>query len=171
MTEHAHKTNPWYEGIITALSIGGFLIILGSVFGLTPGIPQKIGDFFGDITIVTYPLGNGDIALPAPANPAQHLDLFGAVFNFMVGIAVLQAVILGLRLLLHSRVGKTAESVGDLIFWAGGAAMANMFLLSGTLTGWFTFWASMIIVLGVSLIVRGIIHFAGARRNRSWRQR
>ena len=160
MTKHSNKANPWYEGLITALSIGGFLIVLGSVFGFTPGILQKISDFFRDLSGQTYPFADGTLVLPAPANPAQHIDLFGTVFNFMVGIAVLQLVILVVRLLVHSRISKIAETVGDLIFWAGGAVTANVYLLSGTLTGWFTFWASLIIILGVSLIVRGIIQFS-----------
>ncbi len=164
MTQNTHKVNPWHEGLITALAIGGFLIILGIVFGLTPGIPQKIIAFFSDFTGQSYPLGDGTIVLPAPAHPAQHLDFYGAVFNFMIGIGVLQIAILVARLFAHSPVKRVAETVGDLVFWFGGAVVANVYLLAGTLTGWFTFWASLIIILGVSLVVRGILHFA-----RGWR--
>jgi hypothetical protein len=159
MTQNTRKADPWHEGLITALAIGGFLIILGAVFGLTPGIPQKTVDFFSDITLVTYPLGSGGIVLPAPGTPAAHIDFFGAIFNFMAGIALLQIVILILRLWAHSRIGKIAETVGDLVFWAGVAVVANVYLMAGTLNGWFTFWASLIIILGISLIVRGIVHF------------
>ncbi len=165
MTE-SHKINPLYEGLITALAVGGFLIILGIVFGLTPGIPQKTIDFFSDFTSKSFPFAAGTVVLPVPAHPAAHMDFYGAVLNFMIGIAVLQVAILALRLWAHSRLGRIAETVGNLVFWAGGAIVANAYLLSGTLTGWFTFWASLIIIVGVSLIVRGIIHYSSGWRRR-----
>lgn len=150
----------WHEGLITALAVGGFLIILGATFGLTPGIPEKTVAFFSDITAVTYPAINGNIILPAPGTPAAHLDVYGATINFMVGIAVLQVAILALRFWFHSRVYRIAETVGNLVFWMVSAVMAYVFLLQGTLAGWFSFWASLLIVVGISLVVRGIIHFA-----------
>ncbi len=165
MADHPYRGNSWYEGLITALAFGGFFIILGAVFGLTPGIPQKTADFFSDFTAQSYPFGGGTIVLPAPAHPAAHMEFYGAVVNFMIGIAVLQVVILVLRLWVHSRLGRIAETVGNLIFWAGGAVAADVYLLAGTLSGWFTFWASLIIIIGVSIIVRGIIYFS-----RSWRR-
>jgi hypothetical protein len=165
MTESAHEINPWYESLITALAVGGFLIILGAVFSLTPGIPQKTISFFSDFTTQSSPFAAGTIVLPVPAHPSAHMDFYGALINFMIGIAVLQVVILALRLWAHSYLGRIAETVGNLVFWAGGAVVANVYLLSGTLTGWFTFWASLIIIVGVSLIVRGIIHYS-----RSWRR-
>lgn len=159
MTKNTHRANPWHEGLITAIAVGGFLIILGVVFGLTPGIPGAIGDFFGDLTGVSYPAINGSIVLPGPAHPAEHLAFFGAVFNFMVGIAVLQIVILAMRLYVRSPISKTAEAIGNLVFWAAGAVMANIFLLTGTLNGWFTFWPTLIIFAGVSLITQSLIRF------------
>ncbi len=150
----------WHEGLITAVAFGGFLIILGSIFGLTPDMPQKTGAFFSDLVLNTFPFGSGTLALPAPANPTAHLDFFGAVFNFMVGIGILQVVILALRLWARSRIGRIAETVGNLVFWLGGAVMANVFLLSGTVNGWFQFWATLIILAGASLIAQFIVRLA-----------
>ncbi len=160
-----YRDRALHEGLITALAIGGFLIILGVVFGLTPGIPQKVVDFFSDFTAQSYPFSGGAIVLPAPAHPAQHIDFFGAVLNFMIGIGVLQIAIFALRLAYHSPIRRVAETVGNLIFWFGAALVAKIYLLTGTLNGWFTFWAALIIVLGVSIIVRGIIHFSHGRRS------
>jgi hypothetical protein len=160
MNDHSHRDWGWPEGLITALAFGGFLIILGAVFGLTPGIMEKTVAFFHDLTANFFPFGNGNVVLPAPATPSAHIDVYWAIFTFMAGIAVLQAAILGLRLFYHSRVRRIAETVGNLVFWAGGAVAASVFLLHGTLTGWFTFWASLIVIVGVSLIARGLIHFA-----------
>ncbi|MCW3995327.1 MAG: hypothetical protein NWE98_04150 [Candidatus Bathyarchaeota archaeon] len=157
------KSNPWVEGLITAVSIGGFLIILGAVFGLTPGIPQKTSSFFSDLKLVSFPLDSGTISLFAPANPQQHLDFFTAVFNFLLGIGILQIVILAIRFWAHSPVGKTSETVGSAVFWLGGAAAASVYLLAGTQNGWFQFWSMLLVLIGVSLIVRFIILFTAKR--------
>jgi hypothetical protein len=154
------------EGLITAVAVGGFLIILGAVFGLTPGIPEKLIDFFSDFTVKNYEA----LFLPAPAHPAQHLSVYAAVFNFMTGISVLQIAILALRLFYRSPFRRISETIGNLIFWFGGAIVAKLLLLNGTLEGWFQFWAALIILIGVSLVVRGIIHFSRAvyRHDRWW---
>jgi lysylphosphatidylglycerol synthetase-like protein (DUF2156 family) len=139
------------------------LIVVGVVFGLTPGIGDAIGDFFFDLTGVTYPGVYGTIMLPAPANPAAHQTVYQAVFNFMLAIGVLQIVILAARLLIRSPVKRTAETAGNLIWWVGGAAAAYVYLMAGTVSGWFTFWPMLIILAGISLIVQGVIRIAYQR--------
>lgn len=155
------RNRPFYEdGLITALSIGGFFIILGVVFGLTPGVWNATNAFFQDLKLVHLPITGSlaDINLLGPANPSAHANFYSAVFNFCIGIGVLSAVVLALRLILRSPLRRISQSVGDLVFWFGAAAAVNAFLLIGTLTGWFQFWAAIIIILGLSLIIRGIVH-------------
>ena len=147
-----------HEGLITVLAVGGFLIILGLVFTLTPGITDKTTTFFRDLTNVTRNLGSSTINLPAPAHPAEHLDFYTAVTNFLLGVGILQIVILALRLAVHSRVRRIAETVGNLIFWLGAAVAANVFLLTGTLSGWFQFWSALIVLIGVSLVARFFVY-------------
>jgi len=160
---HRHEKS-LNEGLITALAWGGFLIIVGVVFGLTPGIGSAIGEFFSDLTGVTYPGVHGTtIMLPAPANPASHQTVYQAVFSFMLAIGVLQIVILAARLLVRSPVKRIAETVGNLIWWVGGAVAAYVYLMAGTVSGWFTFWPILIILAGVSLIVQGVIRIAYRR--------
>ncbi len=148
------------EGLITALSFGGVLILLGSVFALTPGAWQKVTAFFNDITTIQYPIGSSSstVYLPAPAYPEAHVAFFSAVMIFCLGIGILQIIILALRLYVHSSDRRTAEAVGNLVFWFGAAISANIFLLTGTLTGWFQFWAALLLFVGVSLIARGIVY-------------
>jgi hypothetical protein len=154
------------ESLITALSIGGFFIILGSVFAFTPGIVQNSNAFVSDLTTVSFPFGSpgSTVSLLAPANPADHQAFYSTVMNFLIGVGVLQIVILVLRLVMHSRIRRIAESVGDLIFWLGAAAVANIFLLAGTLNGWFQFWSALIILIGLSLIGRFFVYLAGKSR-------
>ena len=164
MTQKTRRADPWLEGLITAVAVGGFLIILAVAFGLTPGVPGKIVDFFEDLTGQTFPVVNGQRVLPAPGHPAAHFEVFSAVFNFMLGIGILQIIILAMRLYAHSKIGKIAETVGNMIFWLGGAVMANVFLIAGTLNGWFTFWPAMIIFAGLSLITQALVRFIARKR-------
>jgi hypothetical protein len=164
MTQTHHHDRPLSESLITALAWGGFFIAVGVVFGLTPGIGTAISDFFSDLTGVTYPALYGSIVWPAPANPAAHQVLYQTVFNFMVAVGVLQIAILIARLWVRSPIRRIAETVGNLIWWVGGAVVAYVYLLAGTLSGWFIFWPSLIILAGVSLVVQGVIRLAFRHR-------
>jgi len=156
------------EGLITAISIGGFFIILGAVFAFTPGIAEKTSAFFSDLTTVSFPFGSpgSTVSLLAPAHPAEHQDFYAAVMTFLIGVGVLQVVVLALRLAMHSRIRRVAQSVGDLIFWLGAAIVANVFLLTGTHNGWFQFWASLIVIIGLSLIARFFVYFISRSRRK-----
>jgi uncharacterized membrane protein YfcA len=160
MVQNPSKNKFLYEGLITALAVGGVFIILGAVIAFTPEIVQKTNAFFNDFTTVTYMLGSSTVNLPAPANPAQHIGFFTAVMNFILGVGILQIVILALRLGARSPIRRIAETVGNLVFWLGGAFAANVFLLAGTVTGWFQFWAVLIIFVGVSMIARFAVYLA-----------
>jgi hypothetical protein len=159
MVYSAVRYRSLHEGLITALSIGGFFIILGFVFAFTPGIANQTSDFFNDLTTVSYHLSDSSTITPiAPAHPANHQGFYSAMMNFFIGVGVLQIAILALRLAVHSRVRRIAESVGDLIFWSGAAIITNVFLLAGTLNGWYQFWASLLVLIGLSLIARFFVY-------------
>ncbi len=163
MVYNAVRYRSLHEGLITAISIGGFFIILGAVFAFTPGIAEKTNAFFSDLTTVTFPFGSpgSTVSLLAPAHPAEQQGFYTAVMNFLIGVGVLQIVILALRLVVHSRIRRVAESIGDLIFWVGAAIVANVFLLTGTHNGWFQFWSSLIVLIGLSLIARFFVYLIG----------
>jgi hypothetical protein len=162
MIRDAVRNRSPHEGLITALAIGGFFIILGSVFAFTPGIVNNTNAFFSDLTTVTFPFGSpgSTVSLLGPAHPADHQSFYTAVMNFLIGMGVLQIVILALRLVVHSRIRRIAQSVGDLIFWLGAALVANVFLLAGTQNGWFQFWSLLIVIVGASLIARFFVYLA-----------
>ncbi len=163
MSQNSRGNWSFSEGLITALAVGGFLIMLGLV-ALTPGIAQNTHTFISDQTTVTSYFGSSTVNLPAPAHPAEHLAFYSVVINFLLGIGILQIVILGLRLLAKSPIRRISQSVGDLIFWLGAAVVANVFLLTGTLNGWFQFWSALIIIIGVSVIARFFVYFAKRHR-------
>jgi hypothetical protein len=147
-----------HEGLITALAVGGFFIILGLVL-LSPGFLDNGRAFIRDFTGQTYPFASGSIVLPYPAHPSTHIAFFNSCIEFAVGIAILQIIILPLRIAYKSQLRRIAETVNNLVFWVGAVIVAEVFLLSGTVDGWFRFWASLIILAGVGLIARGIVYF------------
>jgi uncharacterized membrane protein YfcA len=160
MKQNALKNRLMYEGLITALAVGGFFIILGFVIAFTPDIVHKTDVFFGDLTNVTYQVGSSTVNLPAPANPAAHIGFFTAVMNFLLGVGILQIAILALRFAVRSPIRRIGATVGNMVFWLGAAVVANVFLLAGTLAGWFQFWALLIILIGLSLLARFSIYLA-----------
>ncbi len=151
-----------HDGLITALAFGGFLVIIGLVFALNPNLWNQITTFLNSITDKTVPFqgsSSSNIVLPAPENPAAHNALYSAIMQFDIGFGILQVIILALRLNRHSRLGRIAETVGNMVFWFGAAALVNIFLLTGTLSGWFEYWAALIVVVGVSVVARAIVYF------------
>jgi len=80
-------------------------------------------------------------------------------FSFAMGL--FQIVILLLRFIVRSQVGKKAETVSNLVFWLGASYLIRTLLIETTrftaTTGWFVFWAGIIMLIGASLIVRAII--------------
>ena len=163
MSESSKRGTPIHESLISAIAIGGFLIAIAVIFGLTPGIREALANFFSDLTGVTYPAFNGQFVLPAPANPAEHPIVYQALFNFMLSIGLLQTVILAMRLWVHSPTSKTAETIGNMIFWLGGAIVASVYLMAGTLSGWFVFWPFLIILGGASLIAQFCVYIIRRR--------
>jgi hypothetical protein len=162
MNQNRDMHDHWFsEGVITAVAFGGFLILVGLVFALTPDLPQKIVSFFDNLTSSAAPIGsNSNIVLPAPADPSAHQALYTAVLYFDIGFGVLQALILALRLFVHSKIRRIAETIGNIVFWFGAALVVNVFLLTGTLSGWFEYWAALVIVVGASFIARAFVYFA-----------
>lgn len=152
------------EGIISAVSVGAVFILIGIVFVL--GLPNNLWDktvaFFSGLTVRQVPGIN--IYLPAPSIPNAHSVFYTAVFQFSVGIAFLQVVTLALRLGLGSNVSKTAETFGNLIFWFGASYLEHLYLNNTTTTTvWFTFWAALVIVIGISIVVRSAVLFVKRR--------
>jgi hypothetical protein len=155
MIRNATRRMSPYEPVISVLAVAGVFIILGVVIAITPDISQKTTAFFNNLTSVSYHLGDSStLNLPVPANPSQHIGFFIAVMDFILGVGILQIIILPIRLLIKSSIRRIADAVGNLVFWLGGAVVSNVFLLAGTQTGWFQFWAWLILLTGLSLIAR-----------------
>jgi hypothetical protein len=153
------------ETLITAIAIGGFLIILGMVFVVNAELPNQIETFFRNLNSVSFPSGStSNFRLPTPVNTAAHSGMYTALMEFDVAFGMLQILILALRLASRSPIRKIAETVDHAIFWLGSALLVNVFLLAGTLSAWFQYWALLIVLIGVGVIVRGLILIVARRK-------
>ena len=151
------------ENIIGAISAGAFFILIGTIYVTT--LPTSLWDnivsFFKSFETVQL---SEHLSLPAPVTPGAHAVVYNAAFQFCISIAVLQIIVLALRLMIHSPISKTAETAGSLVYWFGATYLVPTFLNSDTdVPTWFAFWAAIIMVLGISLIARAIVLFAKKR--------
>lgn len=142
------------ERIITAISVGFFLVLVGIIFVITPNLLGKITDLIKDFTLVDVP--NSDLTIPGPASPSDFAVVYGAAGQFSFAIGLFQIVILALRFFVSSPWGKRTETVGNLVFWLGTGFLIQSFLLVENIdiTQWFVFWSTIIMMIGVSLIAR-----------------
>ena len=158
------RTHKIGESLISAISVGAVFILIGVVFVLAQpsSLWESIVTFFSNLTLRSVP-GTG-ISLPAPANPAAHAVLYTAAFQFCIGLGILQVILLALRLMMHSPIGKTAETAGTLVYWFGASYLVTTYLNNTTtINRWFMFWAGILIILGLSLIARAFVLLAKRR--------
>ena len=152
---NANKEIPrkYPEGLFTAISAGFVILLVGAIFVITPNLFDNIVDFFKDITLVDVP--NTDIMFIGPEFPRSHLTVYQAAGQFSIALAVFQFVMLALRFVFPSSWNKRSETVGNLVYWTGEAFLIQLLLVEST--QWFTFWSTLIIVVGVSLIARAVV--------------
>jgi hypothetical protein len=145
------------ETLFSAASAGVFLILWGIIFIATPNLFGAIISFFRDFDIVKVP-NTRFLILPAPAVPRTHSVVYSAVAQFSLIWGLFQIVILALRFIISSQLGKKAETASNIIQWLGTSYLITAFL-SGTttLTVWFAFWGAFVALIGLSLIIRALI--------------
>jgi hypothetical protein len=152
------------ESLITAISAGFVLVLIGALFIMTPALFNRILDFFNDFDLVRVP--NTVLYWPAPARPLIHSVVYTAAERFSFALGVFQIVILALRFGARSPMNKKAETAGNLVFWLGFGYLIRTLLLETTrwarlgwtpMTVWFVFWAAVLMLLGLTLIIRAII--------------
>ncbi len=149
------------ENLITAIYIGAVFILLAIVYFayLPNNLWNGIVNFFGSFTLAEIP-GAG-FSLPSPANPHAFVSLYYGVFEFTLGLGILEIAILFLRIYLQSSVVRKAETIGNLVFWLGVSYLAIAYLAKITImTEWFMFWAAIILLGGISLIARAFVLLA-----------
>ena len=94
------------ESLLSAIYIGSVFIVFALVYyiHISDNLWEGLIDFFTSLTLATVPTTG--ISLPAPANPAAHINLYTAAFHFTLGLGILEIIILFLRVGLHSSVSR-----------------------------------------------------------------
>jgi hypothetical protein len=143
------------EGMLSAVSIGFFLVLVGALFILNSGLPDKIVDFANPASFELQTVApNLNVSLPIPKSPRAHLLIYQTTEQFCLVWAVFLVAVLGLRFIIGSEARKKADGLGNIVFWFGAAYLIQTFLVDQT--KWFEFWATIIALIGLSLIVRGV---------------
>jgi hypothetical protein len=150
--EYTHRHR---EGILSAITVGFFFILVGIFFIVTPNLVDKITNFFQDIVSVNH-IGAlpSSIYLPQPADVSAHIAVYSAVEQFSLIWGVFLAAMLVARFLTHSSTRRQAQNLGDIVFWLGTGYLIQAWLVDRQ--EWFEFWALIVVLLGVSLIGRAI---------------
>jgi hypothetical protein len=147
------------EGLFTAIYIGAIFIIIAIVYFVHINIWSQLVDFFSTLTLADVP-GTG-IALPAPANPAQFMELYTAAFQFALAIGIIEILILSLRVGFRSPVSRKAETIENIVFWLGTSYLIITYLVNMTISSeWFVFWAGIILIFGLALLARAFVLIA-----------
>lgn len=153
MNQNKQAPRKHQEGLFTAISVGFVLLLIGTILVITPDLFGNTIDLLKDFKLVDVP--HTDIVFPAPESPSAHMTVYQAAGQFSIALVVLQLIVLPLRFVVSSSWEKRSETVGNLVYWAGTAFLINTFLIENT--QWFSFWSTIIILAGVSLIARASI--------------
>jgi hypothetical protein len=149
------------ENLLSGIYIGSILIILAVIYIATLPVSlwDEIVNFFSSLTLAPVP-GTG-IALPAPSNPASHMELYTAAFIFTIAVGAIEIVVLVLRILMNSPMPRKAETIENIVFWLGTSYLIITYLVNMTIAGeWFVFWAGIILIFGLALLARSFVLIA-----------
>jgi len=146
----------WHErrrekpDILGLASFGLFLMLVGVIWIITPNLFQEVREFFGDFKLEkeVFP-----IFLPAPVH--HHPVVYTAIARFCFVFGLFQIFILVLRLVFREPVDKIAGTFSGMIFWLGAGFVANM--LSAETIKWFAFLGWIIVLVGLSLVIRSLV--------------
>ena len=140
------------DGMLSAVAAGFFLILAGTLFVSNPDLPNKLINFFNNFEL--QQISNSNVYLPAPKDPGTFLLVYRTVEQFCLIWAVFLVAMLGARFILGSSARRKADGLGDVVFWFGAAYLVQTWLLN--VTKWFEFWALIIVLIGASMVVRGL---------------
>ena len=148
---------PWHEkrheeqDKLSLASIGFFLLLIGVIWIITPNISQKVIDFFKDFKLEEEVFPN--VFLPAPAH--RHPIVYTALARFCFVFGLFQILILVLRFFFMEPVDRMAGTFSGIVFWLGAGFLANM-LSAGTIK-WLVFLGWIIVLIGLSLVIRSLV--------------
>jgi len=132
------------------ISFGAFLIIIAVIYLRTPNLIQEVEAFIRDFRLVQV-FQNFWWPVPSTGHPV----LYTAVEQFSYAFGIVHIIILGLKFARRSSTHAKAHTFSDIIFWLGAGYIFSL-LAQGVLS-WLTFIASLIILIGVSIVARALV--------------
>lgn len=148
------------EGIFAAISAGFFFILLGMIFVTRPNLYGGLQKFVSaneweNARVGNNTIGNTTITLPAPISPSEHTEVYNAALEFCLAWGFFQVLLVAFRFIADSQRRRKARTISSVVFWFGAAYLINTYLNKTTIQNtWFTFWATIVMLGGVVLIVR-----------------
>jgi hypothetical protein len=155
------------EGLLSAVSAGFFLVLIGVLFVIKPNLYADTVTFFNNFN-ATSAVPNTQIQLPAPGTNSTareaNLAVYSAAQQFSLAWGIFLIALLVMRFAFDSTWRRKARNISDIVFWFGAVYLIQTWLIepSNSLPyptnaqPWFEFWSMIIVLIGVSLIVRAI---------------
>lgn len=139
------------EQLLSWLSFGAFLVIVGAIFLITPNLTDKIEPFLRDFELEQV---SGNFYFPTPQNP--HPTLYESVAFFCFAFGIYQFLLLILKFALKADPTKKSETLTSIIFWPA-TGFVLLMLKDGTIK-WLTFIATLVILAAIAIIIRSATH-------------
>jgi len=154
MVFHRHR-----EGLLSAASAGVFLVLIGTLFMINPNLFDNITTYFNNFNVTQ--VNNSTIYLPSPIEPpknssvlAANQAVYSAVEQFSLAWGIFLIILLAVRFVTYSPTRKKADNLGDIAFWLGTTYLTRTYLIDTS--KWFVYWSLIIVLIGISLIVRAV---------------
>ncbi len=151
---HRHR-----EGLLTAVSVGFFFVLIGMLFVTVPDLLDSVFRFLNSSnwTLPAFP-GTSNVFLPVPKNLSSNQTVYSAALQFSLIWGIFLIAMLIARFASSSPNRRKAENLGDIVFWLGAAYLIQTWLIDTRidLKVWYGFWSSIVILGGIGLIARAI---------------
>ena len=156
------------EGLLSAVSVGFFFILAGAIFITNPNLPGNVVEFFQPQNFEVVRVPSTQVYLPAPKLPNEtYVTIYPAVGLFSLLWAFFEIAMLIIRVFAGSPLRKKVDGTSNVAFWLGAYYLIGLFLdETVTQPRWFAFWAAIVVLIGVTLLVRAVIWAAMDLRSR-----
>ena len=144
---------------IGLLSFGFFVMLFALFFLIVPNYGDEVVGFFRGIKLQEVA---PNLYLPVPEYSGV---IYETVMWFSLVFGLFQFAILALRLFFRSRLTKIAETMSNIVLWLGAAYMFNLLYMKAVT--WFAFIGGIVVVIGLTIIVRSLVTLLFWQRSRT----
>jgi hypothetical protein len=146
--EHDERRN-----LMGLVNFGLFLVTVGIVFVITPGLYNSLVQFVRDFRIAEISPG---IFFPQPIH--NHAEVYGAFYIFCLLFGGLHIITLAGRFAFKDDLRRKTSTLASMIFWLGSAYITSMLIALSI--AWPAFVGYIIAVGGVCIVLESLILLA-----------